>query len=164
MERELEHFEATFQPDETASLLMLDVDQLKAVNDSRGHQAGDVLLQTVAQVLQERLNELQPGPTTLCRIGGDEFCVLLVDVDELSALAISGQLRSALLNDDSLQLAGISVSAGVAERRRGDSNSSWLMRADERLYAVKREGGNGSLASEYASVSGGNGRSPEGGC
>lgn len=164
MERELEHFEATFQPEGTASLLMLDVDRLKAVNDSRGHQAGDVLLQTVAQVLQERLNELQPGPTTLCRIGGDEFCVLLVDVDELPALAISEQLRSALLNDDSLQKAGISASAGVAERRRGDSIASWLTRADERLYAVKRQGGNGSLASENASTSGRNGQNAEGGC
>jgi two-component system cell cycle response regulator len=119
----------------TLSLLMLDVDHFKAVNDHFGHQAGDVVLQRVASRLDEasRAGDL-PG-----RYGGEEFAVLLPDTDVADALMVAERLRAAVANDSEAPV--VTVSVGVATFPNDAVDADGLVRAaDAALYASKRAG------------------------
>ena len=119
----------------TLSLLMLDVDHFKAVNDHFGHQAGDVVLQRVAKRLDEasRAGDL-PG-----RYGGEEFAVLLPDTDAEAAIMVAERLRSAVAEDTEAPV--VTVSVGVATFPNDAMDADGLVRAaDAALYASKRGG------------------------
>jgi diguanylate cyclase (GGDEF)-like protein len=119
----------------TLSLLMLDVDHFKAVNDHFGHQAGDVVLQRVAKRLDEasRAGDL-PG-----RYGGEEFAVLLPDTDLHAALMVAERLRAAVAED--VEAPVVTVSVGVATFPNDAMDADGLVRAaDAALYASKRSG------------------------
>jgi len=123
----------------TGALLMLDIDEFKRVNDSRGHPAGDRLIQQVAEVLRTRTRESD----TLARLGGDEFAVILPRCSEgeaqLAAEAIASEIRghrSAEIGD------GVTVSIGIAmfgEDPR-TSAATIVSEADTAMYAAKDEG------------------------
>ena len=115
------------------SIAFVDVDGLKAVNDARGHAAGDVLLKDVAGVLQGRLR----AEDAIFRYGGDEFCCVLPDADRAAAGRIV---------DDALAAAharGVSFSAGLAQLSPDDDRASLLARADAELYRGRAARGNG---------------------
>ncbi|MDT7573263.1 MAG: hypothetical protein QOE05_3437 [Actinomycetota bacterium] len=112
------------------AVLMLDLDGLKAFNDTAGHQAGDELLAATAQLW---LSRLRPSDV-LARYGGDEFVVLLPGCDETTAL----QVAHALLAD---MPAGGSCSAGVAQWDVSETGPALVARADAALYDGKRTGG-----------------------
>lgn len=121
------------------AVLYLDLDRFKSINDSLGHGIGDELLCQVARRLQRglRANDL------LARIGGDEFVIVLTDVDQPLARQIAERLCQRL--QDSWQLScgtlRTTSSVGVAlYPRDGDSAHMLLRRADEALYAAKRAG------------------------
>lgn len=124
------------------SLILLDVDHFKAVNDSHGHVAGDDLLRGVASVIRQRLRLTDVA----CRFGGDEFAVLLPRTDGPEALQLAEHLRSAIADSGSGDPAGqrsASVSIGVAVCRDDHSDASALLReADAALYAAKLDGRN----------------------
>lgn len=110
-----------------AAVVVVDLDNLKAVNDTAGHEAGDQLLQRTAAALGERLRTTD----VLARLGGDEFAVLLPETDVLAALGVCDQLRLALSE------AGISASLGVGARRgHGGLHAAWR-RADAAMYVDK---------------------------
>jgi diguanylate cyclase (GGDEF)-like protein len=117
------------------SMLMLDLDGLKAFNDTSGHQAGDELLGATARLWQSRL---RPGDV-LARYGGDEFVVLLPGCDEPAAL----QVAQALLTN---MPPGASCSAGVAQWRGAEPGADLVARADAALYDGKRAGGDRAVA------------------
>ncbi|HKX45063.1 MAG TPA: diguanylate cyclase, partial [Burkholderiaceae bacterium] len=99
---------------QTAAVLMLDIDHFKAINDRWGHEAGDRALQTVAKVLREcaRRNDL------LCRYGGEEFCLLLVGVDDASVRDVDDRLRSALRSQAAAETGiALGFSSGMAVLR-----------------------------------------------
>jgi len=124
------------------SLLYLDLDKFKEVNDTLGHDAGDLLLQEVAR----RLEQCVRAEDTVARFGGDEFVVLLENIGspEHTALVIE-KIRSALSQpfDLSGQKINILASIGVAHcPLHGDDEKQLLRHADEAMYLAKKCGGN----------------------
>ncbi len=116
------------------SVVMLDVDDLKWVNDTLGHNAGDVLLKRVAQVL----GMVFRADDIAARIGGDEFAVLLPGTGISAAKEILIRFRDSLENHNrEYPNCPLSLSVGVAEGAKGDSLASVQKKADERMYREK---------------------------
>ena len=113
---------------EPLSVALFDLDHFKAVNDSKGHAAGDEMLRAVA----EAWGPLLPRGAVLARHGGDEFSLLLPSSNGERALVVAEELRAAL--------PGIGTSVGVAEFELGDSPADLMRRADAALYRVKSLG------------------------
>jgi diguanylate cyclase (GGDEF)-like protein/PAS domain S-box-containing protein len=124
------------------SLLFADLDHFKEVNDTFGHQTGDLLLQTIAQRLQESVREQD----TVARIGGDEFIVLLPSTKRDAALGLAKKLQTVIrkpLNLETLHDYQPQISIGVAEYPTdGDSAQLLLRNADTAMYAAKLGGRN----------------------
>lgn len=115
------------------TVVALDLDGLKRLNDKVGHAAGDAFLRAVAQVLRE---ELRPEDLAI-RLGGDEFLAVLADAD-----ATVGRLVASRIQDAVGRLAlevPASISAGVAQWKAGQSVREMLEAADAELYRAKRE-------------------------
>jgi diguanylate cyclase (GGDEF)-like protein len=128
--------------DESLAVVMLDLDGLKAVNDSKGHSCGDVVLQAVAGVLQETVR----GHDSVARMGGDEFCVLLPETSLAEAMMVAERLR-AEVHELVIRYRGATVctraSLGVASSEISGLVWQSLMDAsDAALYRAKREGKN----------------------
>ncbi|MBL0728125.1 diguanylate cyclase [Piscinibacter sp. HJYY11] len=123
---------------EPLTLLMLDVDHFKRINDQHGHAAGDVALQTIATGLRScvRAGDLY------CRYGGEEFCVLLSRAEAKDAMRFDERLRGCLITharDTGAE--PLDYSAGVATRQASDTTmDALLLRADAALYQAKAEG------------------------
>ncbi len=124
------------------SLLMLDLDGFKQVNDQDGHLAGDAALVAVGR----RIKELLRHSDVRCRYGGDEFLILLADTPVHGALHVAEVLRreiEALGIRPSMRPAVLSASVGVAAALPGEIDPlQCIQRADLGLYAAKRAGGN----------------------
>ncbi len=121
-----------------ASLLLLDLDHFKAINDTYGHAAGDQILQTVALLLDRSLRVRD----VIGRYGGEEFLVLLPDTNRTGALTVAEHLRAAIAAakmDVIAPALRITVSIGVAELG-GDGYASLFRRADQALYRAKLAG------------------------
>ncbi|MCX7041844.1 MAG: diguanylate cyclase, partial [Gammaproteobacteria bacterium] len=124
------------------TLLLLDLDRFKEINDTLGHHVGDLLLQQVGP----RLQEVLAGETAmLCRLGGDEFALLLPDAgDPALARAIAQRLLDALRRPfmvDSMQLL-VDARIGIAfHPGDGQDSNSLLRTADVAMYEAKRKGG-----------------------
>ncbi|MCK0195815.1 diguanylate cyclase [Ancylobacter sp. 6x-1] len=122
------------------SLLLIDLDQFKLVNDLAGHQAGDATLRTVGTLLPRLVRR----PYDLaCRFGGEEFAIILPDTDSAGALAVAALIRAALAEAALPHPARpyVTASVGVATLQGDDIRPETLIRqADMGLYAAKREG------------------------
>ncbi|HYC92310.1 MAG TPA: tetratricopeptide repeat-containing diguanylate cyclase [Thermoanaerobaculia bacterium] len=126
---------------EPFSVVAIDVDHFKRINDTYGHAAGDVVLQRVAQACR---GALRPGDR-IGRTGGEELSVILPDTREGAAIAVAERLRAAV---ESLDLRDVdaalrvTISLGVAEWNGQEPLARVTARADERLYRAKEEGRN----------------------
>ncbi len=122
------------------SVIMLDIDNFKKINDTRGHQGGDLVLASVAGVLKSAVRKGDLAG----RYGGEEFLIVLTETDVGSARIAAEKLRSAIerLETDTDGKAGVTVSLGVAGLIPGDESGSLVNRADEFLYAAKKSGKN----------------------
>ena len=119
------------------SLIVLDVDHFKRINDMHGHAMGDSVLVAVASAIGEEIGETG----ILARIGGEEFLVVLPDYDEFSATAKAETLRE-IIEDLSPSGLPVTASFGVAQLRTDDSYDSIFNRADMAMYEAKRAGRN----------------------
>lgn len=119
-----------------AAVIMCDVDGLKIVNDTYGHDAGDQLLIDAAAALEAAVRE--PDRTTLCRIGGDEFCVVIDGGALLTAHEISDTIERLFARSGGSDV-DRSISCGLAFADEGIADRSALLKAaDENQYEVKR--------------------------
>jgi len=126
---------------------MLDIDFFKKVNDEFGHEAGDRVLQHVANILRNRLRKTD----IVARIGGEEFCILAVNMDTAFVHRIFDELRrkiedSVVVLDEGLGEVKITVSIGIATHL-GNSLDHMLKKADFHLYEAK-EGGRNMIVSD----------------
>jgi diguanylate cyclase (GGDEF)-like protein len=120
-------------------LLLMDIDGLKRINDSHGHQAGDRVLMQVGMSLRRSVRSVD----TAARIGGDEFCVLLPEQDLKTAAKLAARLATAIEEEVASpgELASISVSIGVAASpEHGDEAESLIDTADRAMYRAKAAG------------------------
>jgi diguanylate cyclase (GGDEF)-like protein len=132
--------------DSPTSLIMVDLDHFKAVNDSHGHQAGDDLLRAVADLI--RVN-VRPRDTVY-RYGGEEFCVVLPGATKAEAVEVAERVRGAIEGAETASgpdnvIVEATASFGVASARGGDSETL-VRRADEALYEAKETGRNRVVA------------------
>lgn len=129
------------QPQGQLSLLMLDLDEFKKINDRYGHQTGDLTLQTLTETCQKQLR----AEDVIGRLGGEEFAVLLPGATKRIALDVAERLRSSI--EESVVPVGggvrFTASIGVALLARDELDiDSLLYRADRALYAAKQGGRN----------------------
>ena len=124
------------------SVLLVDIDHFKRINDRLGHAAGDAVLCAVSRTLQAKAREVD----RVARYGGEEFCILLPHTVRDGALQAAERLRAAISqvdipwNDEHI---AVSISTGLAcASEPGESLQSLLRRADEALYQAKAEGRN----------------------
>ncbi len=121
-----------------ASLLLLDVDHFKQINDQYGHEAGDRVLKGIVALVAKRTRVLDQ----LFRVGGDEFALLLPDTREPDAAILAEHLRGSVAESRILDGRPPSVSIGVSELQAGESMDGWMRGADEALYRAKNAGRN----------------------
>jgi diguanylate cyclase len=112
-----------------AAVIVVDLDELKQVNDDHGHAAGDDLLRLAARTLSEHTRK----PDDLARIGGDEFAILASDCAPEARIALVERLRGALAD------AGVNASIGAANRDPARGLSGAWSSADEDMYRDKRD-------------------------
>ena len=130
------------RPGQALSLLMLDIDHFKSINDTFGHQAGDHVLIEVASRVRRSLR----GNDVVARWGGEEFVVMLRDCALPDALRLAEGIRSTIAEVPFGTLGSLTVSIGAAEIRANENLASWLGRADQALYRAKRAGRNEVVA------------------
>jgi diguanylate cyclase len=126
------------------SLLMVDIDHFKVVNDKHGHLLGDKVLHAVAHVLKSSIK----GRDLAARLGGEEFVVLLPETPAAGAAALAKQICSLVAHGRIKRSAGqgqigqVTLSIGVAVAEQDETLESLLERADAALYIAKRNGRN----------------------
>lgn len=119
-------------------LLIVDIDHFKKVNDTYGHQTGDAVLLRVADILTQTIRT----GDILARWGGEEFAILLPDIDMEKGCFVAEKLRYAIASAEIELLGHITASFGVSIYGEGDTQESMMQRADEALYRAKRNGRN----------------------
>lgn len=130
------------------SLLVSDIDFFKAVNDRHGHDAGDAVLREFAA----RLKRNTRGIDLACRLGGEEFVVIMPETDLQRACQVAERVRrciaaTAFEISRSGQEIAVTASVGVAALERPEDNAETIFkRADQALYCAKREGRNRVVA------------------
>lgn len=123
---------------EPLSLIMLDIDFFKTINDRFGHDIGDHTLKHVAQTIAQRLR----AADIFARWGGEEFTILLPKIDFDDAMKLAEDLRVAVENEYFETIGYITISFGVAVMQAGDDEISLFKRADKALYTAKNSGRN----------------------
>ena len=123
------------------SLLMLDIDHFKRINDTHGHAAGDKVLRAVAASIKGQLRNVD----MVFRFGGEEFLILLSNTGRDAAAVVGERLRQAAQAQeywaDDIRI-DLTVSLGCSTLLPAESAESLLRRADSALYVAKREGRN----------------------
>ena len=121
--------------EENAALLLLDLDRFKNVNDSDGHVAGDRLIRLVGRALDDRISD----PDVAARIGGDEFAVILRDIDLAQARAVAEELRLAIAAADGERACTASVGLCRLEGNVPDAETCFRA-VDRAMYRAKGQG------------------------
>jgi diguanylate cyclase (GGDEF)-like protein len=123
---------------QSTALIILDIDHFKAVNDNYGHPMGDKVLRQVSDILGENLRQSD----VLGRWGGEEFLILLPQINVVAATNVAEKLRQAIFTAEFGLKEPLSISLGVADLQRGESAGDWIKRADQALYKAKHLGRN----------------------
>ncbi len=129
--------------DQSAVILLLDIDHFKAVNDTYGHAMGDRVLKELSALFRDRFRQTDVAG----RLGGEEFAVLLFDISVEDATGVAEEIREALaglaFSTDDGEIFHVTVTCGVAGFAEDDeTEGSILQRADDSLYLGKRRGRN----------------------
>ncbi|MCC6316225.1 MAG: GGDEF domain-containing protein [Gemmatimonadaceae bacterium] len=125
------------------SLMMVDIDSFKAINDTYGHPVGDAALRQVASTLSRTFLR---RVDFVARYGGDEFAIILQETGANNAALLAERLRKAVAELPPLEVQGgvepprITLSVGIGELSVSDTGMDWVKRADAALYHAKRDG------------------------
>jgi diguanylate cyclase (GGDEF)-like protein len=139
LNKKLDSVNAIFRRSESpGSVLILDVDHFKKINDAHGHIAGDQILVDLADLIRS----LSRATETLYRYGGEEFVVIAEHTNEDAAAELAERLRSSIDQKKFSIAAHVTVSIGVAQVQRGEGRQGWLNRADAALFRAKAAGRN----------------------
>ena len=126
------------------SVLMIDIDDFKSINDLHGHALGDAVIRNVAAAIRKCIRGADPA----VRYGGEEFLVMLPDTPSSGAVRVAEAIRAAVASlrlvrkRDNFKLRAFTVSIGVTTSRDGDAMDAILHRADQALYRSKQAGKN----------------------
>lgn len=121
-----------------ASVLLIDIDHFKRINDKFGHGVGDTAIKNLVEVISRNIRNVD----TLCRYGGEEFVVLLAETPLSKARPVAEKLRAAVENTRVVPEVGMTISVGVCDVSVADGVDHWLNLADAALYLAKRNGRN----------------------
>lgn len=131
------------------SLIVLDIDNFKAINDTYGHSSGDSALQLLANAITETVR----GSDLAFRYGGEEFSLILSNTDSNSASLLAERLRIAasqlICSSEGKLNYGFSISIGVAQLNCGEQGSNLFDRADQALYQAKKSGRNMTICAPF---------------
>ena len=142
MDRLKNEFDRAKRYESRYSLLMIDIDYFKSINDNHGHKGGDKVLQSAASVMKKSLKTSD----VIGRVGGEEFSVILPETDIKAALFIAERLRkrveeTAVVHDE--EQIFITVSIGVSQSLNGDQSVDDIyIRSDSAMYTAKKNGKN----------------------
>ncbi len=124
------------------SMLVIDIDKFKNINDTFGHLDGDKVLSGIGHFFKQRFR-----PTdTVFRIGGEEFLIILCNTNITSAKTIANRLLKEIETLSLLPQQKVTVSIGIAELKPDDDVEKWMIRGDENLYTAKSNGRNQAAA------------------
>ncbi|WP_145058704.1 diguanylate cyclase [Lignipirellula cremea] len=143
------HWNLALRQNGPLACIMFDLDHFKLVNDTHGHQAGDMVLEMAAGLLRSGVR----SGDLVCRYGGEEFCICLPDTELEEAFVVAEQLRQSVEKQD---FNGLSVTASVgvsARSLQGASPQEMIDQADKCLYVAKREGRNRVIRFDLAADS-----------
>lgn len=130
------------------SMILIDLDHFKRVNDRFGHQAGDKVLKEAARLFLKFTGK----EDVVVRLGGEEFCIIMPDQNLMEASHTAEKIREVMATY-SFPIAGkLTASFGVAERIRNEKFEDWFKRADEALYEAKKKGRNLTVISKRKTV------------
>jgi diguanylate cyclase (GGDEF)-like protein len=121
-----------------SSILLLDLDHFKAINDNWGHHIGDTVLAGIARLLSNRLRDNDH----IFRIGGEEFMVLLPETSLPEAETLARELVKSVAVEPFQTGIGVTISGGLTQACANETWSVWLKRADQALYKAKSDGRN----------------------
>jgi diguanylate cyclase (GGDEF)-like protein/PAS domain S-box-containing protein len=121
-------------PQRKLSIMLIDIDHFKELNDNEGHQVGDQVLRSLGQVIKVCIRkDVDSG----FRYGGDEFAVILPDTDRNQAMVAAERISKQF---GAFKFGRVSLSIGISEAKAGEDEKSIVKRTDEALYCSKREG------------------------
>ncbi len=120
------------------SLIMLDIDYFKRVNDNFGHDYGDIVLVRVSKIISESIR----GENCFVRYGGEEFIIVLQYTQAIDARKVADRLRILIEKSDILKNLRITASFGITQMNANDSIETFIKRADLGLYESKKNGRN----------------------
>ncbi|EPR2984009.1 GGDEF domain-containing protein [Vibrio parahaemolyticus] len=128
-------------PDYQSALLLFDLDFFKVINDKRGHDAGDYVLETLADLVSHLLVKDE----IFARVGGEEFAIILPETSLSAAKEVGEEVRSHIQNCqfefEKIEIP-VTVSVGVVKIDRNETTKRLYAHADKALYAAKRNGRN----------------------
>lgn len=145
-----EAIENNHRQDDYISLLIIDIDHFKKVNDNHGHLVGDKVLVGISQILQKQMR----GRDYLSRFGGEEFAVILRQTPITGAFTVAESLRKVVEKlqlkhvKTGQQLERVTISIGVASYRKGESMKDYIGRCDHALYRAKSLGRNRTVIAD----------------
>ncbi|GHU05446.1 hypothetical protein FACS1894158_08290 [Betaproteobacteria bacterium] len=120
------------------SLILIDIDDFKKVNDTYGHVVGDTVLSDMGQILQSVMRQ----DDAACRYGGEEFAILVQHATQKQLLKMAEKIRSFVEKHRFDEVPHISASIGCATYQQGETAQTFINRADLALYEAKRNGKN----------------------
>ena len=128
----------SFQTKSPLSLIFLDIDYFKVINDTLGHDVGDIVLIELANIITKTTRQ----GDFISRWGGEEFMIALQSTDYISASKLAEKLRLKVESYEFIDASKITISLGVTELKNNESKEDFTKRVDEALYEAKHSGRN----------------------
>lgn len=147
MEQEIEHeIQKSLRNSTPLSIAMFDIDHFKRVNDTFGHDAGDIVLKKVVELVRKQLRDTD----IIARWGGEEFIILSSTTPLRGMQVLAERVRTTIADHNINRVGHITISLGIAEYQSNEGQESLLKRADDALYLAKKSGRNQTKMAEPA--------------